>query len=904
MVLRNVPKTDTFEQQRQELNALALDVFNLKQQVDTFNLDDLVDVTAAGATNSQIIKYNGTEWVLDTDIVSTSFTVITASPAGNGSLSYNNTNGTFTFTPANLSLYRLNTATLNDIPGVNISNPVNTHVLQYDGSNWTNQPFSGVQNLNDIGNVFISNIQNNQVLKWDSTNNRWTNAADTGGTQINTINDIGNVSDTNTQNGQLLRYNSGAGRWENFTPTYISSVPAETDPIFSASAASGITSTLINNWNTAHGWGNHAAQGYLLPVLTNLQTDEMLRWNGTNWVNEPTTQHLAQFKSDWAEQDSSKPSFILNKPTLATVATTGSFTDLTQRTLANLTDVTTSGVQNGYILKFNGTSWESAVAISDIQDLGNVVITNPTNGQVLKYNGTNWVNDTDISGSGGGSSSVTVSDTAPSNPSSGDLWYKSDEAQLKIWYDDGVGSPSAQWVDTSNNAGGGGGGSSSSGANVSVSDNPPVNPTPQNGDLWWKSNEGRLKIRYEDGDTNQWVDAFPVLDAPTYGYSISAEQGTGSSSKFRLTGTGDVAGIDEITFAGADGITVERTDDSTLTFRQGAGGGGTYTDNDAKDAASAMILGGTHQNISFTYDSTNRTLSAIAQASGGGGGGTTYDLTGSNNTTNQALLNLVPATGTTDTIEFVGSNGTDISWDGVNNKITVNSTAPVQSDWNATSGLAEILNKPTIPPAYTLPTASPSVLGGIKIGQNLTIDAQGVLSAVQGNYTLPTASTTVLGGVKVDGTSITIDGNGVITANAGSTSPSITTATGTINNATVGYQTLNITSGFKAYVLYKVSVNATCPYCWIRLYTDPNSRNNDRFRGQGTDPSPGSGCIAEVVHFPPSNEDLEILVSPGVLGFNNDDPRTNTIYLAVTNYGAQAPNTTIEVTLTLLKIGE
>jgi len=903
MVLRNVPKTDTFEQQRQELNELAVDVFNLKQQVDTFNLDDLVDVTAAGATNSQIIKYNGTEWVLDTDIVSTSFTVINASPGSNSNLAYNNTNGTFTYTPPDLSLYRLNTATLNDIPGVNISNPVNTHVLQYDGSNWTNQPFSGVQNLNDIGNVFINNIQNNQVLKWDSTNNRWTNAADTGGTQINTINDIGNVSDTNTQNGQLLRYNSGAGRWENFTPTYISSVPAETDPIFSASAAAGITSTLINNWNTAHGWGNHAAQGYLLPVLTNLQTDEILRWNGTSWVNEPTTQHLTQFKSDWAEQDSSKPSFILNKPTLATVATTGSFTDLTQRTLANLTDVTTSGVQNGYILKFNGTSWESAVAISDIQDLGNVVITSPTNGQVLKYNGTNWINDTDISGSGGGSSSVTVSDTAPSNPSSGDLWYKSDEAQLKIWYDDGVGSPSAQWVDTSNNAGGGGGGSSSSGANVSVSDTPPTTPTPQNGDLWWKSNEGRLKIRYEDGNTNQWVDAFPILDAPTYGYSISAEQGTGTAAKFRLTGTGDVAGTDDIEFRGADGISVERTDANTLTFRQGAGGGGTYTDNDAKDAASAMILGGTHQNISFTYDSTNRTLSATAQASGGGGG-TTYDLTGSNNTSNQALLNLVPATGTTDTIEFVGSNGTDVAWDSVNNRITINSTAPVQSDWNATSGLAEILNKPTIPPAYTLPTASPSVLGGVKIGQNLTIDAQGVLSAVQGNYTLPTASTTLLGGVKVDGTSITIDGNGVITANAGSTSPSITTATGTINNATVGYQTLNITSGFKAYVLYKVSVNATCPYCWIRLYTDPNSRDDDRFRGQGTDPSPGSGCIAEVVHFPPSNEDLEILVSPGVLGFNNEDPRTNTIFLAVTNYGAQAPNTTIEVTLTLLKIGE
>ena len=895
MVLRNVPKTDTFEQQRKEINELAVDVFNLKQQVDTFNLDDLVDVTAAGATNSQIIKYNGTEWVLDTDIVSTSFTVINASPGSNSNLTYNNSNGTFTYTPPDLSPYRLDTATLNDIPGVTISNPVNTHVLQYNGSVWTNQPLTGINNLNDIGNVLISNVQNDQVLKWDSTNNRWTNAADTGGTQINTINDIGNVADTNTQNGQLLKYNSGAGRWENFTPTYISSVPAETDPIFSASAASGITSTLINNWNTAHGWGNHATQGYLLPVLTNLQTDEMLRWNGTNWVNEPTTQHLAQFKSDWAEQDSSKPSFILNKPSLATVATTGSFTDLTQRTLANLTDVSTLGVQNGFILKYNGSSWESTAAVANIQDLSNVVITSPTNGQVLKYNGTNWINDTDVSGSGGGSSSVTVSDTAPSSPSNGDLWYKSDEGQLKIWYDDGVGTPSAQWVDTSNNAGGGGG-SSSSGANVSVSDTPPTNPTPQNGDLWWKSNEGRLKIRYEDGNTNQWVDAFPVLDAPTYGYSISAEQGTGTSSKFRLTGTGDVAGVDDIEFRGADGITVERTDANTLTFRQGAGAGGTYTDNDAKDAASAMILGGTHQNISFTYDSVNKTLSATAQASGGGGGGTTYDLTGSNNTSNQALLNLVPASGTTDTIEFVGSNGTDISWDGTNNKITINSTAPVQSDWNATSGLAQILNKPNIPSAYTLPTASPSVLGGVKIGSNLTIDANGVLSANAGAYTLPTASTTTLGGVKVDGTSITIDGNGVITANAGSTSPSITDLTGTTPSVAPGATVdLNI-SGYKGYVLYKITSSVEA---WIRVFVDDASRQADDTRSEGSDPTPGGGVIAEVRT---SGSNQSVLVTPGVMGFNNDNPRTTTMYVSVVN--RSNTSSAIDITLTALKIGE
>jgi len=896
MVLRNVPKTDSFEQQRVELNELAVDVYNLKLQVDGFNLDDLVDVTAADATNSQIIKYNGTEWVLDTDIVSTSFTVVNASP-GTSSLAYNNTNGTFTYTPPDLSDYRLNTATLNDIPGVTISNPVNTHVLQYDGSVWKNQPFAGVTDINDIGNVLITNPQNGQVIKYDSINNRWINAADAGGTQINSLNDIGNVTDTNTQNNQLLKYNSGSGSWENWTPTYISSF-TETDPVFTASPAYNITATQINNWNTAHGWGNHASVGYLLPVLTNLQTDEMLRWNGTNWINEPTSVHLHQFKSDWTEQDTAKPAYILNKPTLATVATTGSFTDLTQRTLANLTDVATPGVVNGHILKYNGSSWESTPDITTLGGLSNVVIANPSNGQVLKYNGTNWINDTDATTSGGGGgSTVSVSDTAPVSPSNGDLWFKSNEGQLKVWYDDGVGTPSAQWVDTSNNAGSGGGGGGS-GANVTIADTPPASSSA--GDLWWKSNEGRLKIRYDDGDTNQWVDAFPILDAPTYGYSISAEQGSGTSSTFRLTGTGDVAGTDDITFAGAGGLSVERTDVNTLTFRQSASGSGGYNDDDAKDAAAAIFTAGTHQNITFNWDSTNRIMDVTAQA-GGGGGGTTYDLTGRNTTSSNAFIDLVPASGTTDSIEFTGSAGTDVAWDSANKRITINSTAPVKSDWNATTGLAEILNKPNIPPAYSLPIATAADLGGIKVGANLTIDANtGVLDAVQGSYTLPIAGTTAsgtLGGVKVDGSSITIDGAGVITANAGSTTPSITDLTGQtgIINENGGIGDLNI-SGYKGYVLYKITSSHEA---WIRVFVDDASRQADDTRSEGTDPTPGGGVVAEVRT---SGLNQSVLITPGVMGFNNDNPRTTTMYLSVVN--RSNVTTAIDITLTALKIGE
>lgn len=61
--------------------------------------------------------------------------------------------------------------------------------------------------------------------------------------------------------------------------------------------------------------------------------------------------------------------------------------------------------------------------------------------------------------------------------------------------------------------------------------------------------------------------------------------------------------------------------------------------------------------------------------------------------------------------------------------------------------------------SYTLPTASSTTLGGIKVGTGLTISS-GVLSTSGGGYTLPTASSGVLGGVKI-GSGITIT-SGVI----------------------------------------------------------------------------------------------------------------------------------------------
>jgi len=45
----------------------------------------------------------------------------------------------------------------------------------------------------------------------------------------------------------------------------------------------------------------------------------------------------------------------------------------------------------------------------------------------------------------------------------------------------------------------------SGGSSVTTDDNPPTNPN--DGDVWWDSQNGRLNVYYQDADSSQWVDA-------------------------------------------------------------------------------------------------------------------------------------------------------------------------------------------------------------------------------------------------------------------------------------------------------------------------------------------------------------------------------------------------------------
>lgn len=84
---------------------------------------------------------------------------------------------------------------------------------------------------------------------------------------------------------------------------------------------------------------------------------------------------------------------------------------------------------------------------------------------------------------------------------------------------------------------------------------------------------------------------------------------------------------------------------------------------------------------------------------------------------------------------------------------------------------------------YHLPIASATVLGGVKIGNNLTIEEDGTLNAESTEYTLPTASASVLGGIKV-GSNLSIN-DGVLTSNVDSNLSTASSATNPVQNKVV-----------------------------------------------------------------------------------------------------------------------
>ena len=122
------------------------------------------------------------------------------------------------------------------------------------------------------------------------------------------------------------------------------------------------------------------------------------------------------------------------------------------------------------------------------------------------------------------------------------------------------------------------------------------------------------------------------------------------------------------------------------------------------------------------------------------------------------------------------------------------------------------------------------------------------------------------------------------------------TLSGTTGTLTSGSSANLTITGYKTYALLKVEIDNPA---WVTIYTDTSSRTADASRTSDTDPIPGSGVIAEV--YTETAGSSTFLMSPGVLGWNNDGTPSTNIYLKVENTGAGSAAITVDLTAVKLE---
>ena len=370
----------------------------------TAEVDTLDTVTGRGATTANSIDVGGLNVGDNISITSSPHGQIQFRADSNGS-----DQGRIQGVEANLSITPGTTGHVS-IGTYSIFYPDGNVILNLGGQSGTTQfnngfsvtggSISGID-IEDLDNVDITaGLSDQQVLKWDAASSSWKPANDlVGGAQGIQFVDL-SVS-TAPAGSAALSYNNTNGVFT-YTPPDLSGYATtaavanaanwntayswgdhaaegyltaytETDPVFTASAAAGITTAKINQWDTAYSWGNHASGGYLTietdpvfsaSVAAGISGAEVANWNTAyGWGDHGTQGYLTS---------------------------TGS--------INTHTDVT---------------------------------ITTPVSGEVLSYNGSQWVNTNAAS-----IANATISDTAPGSPTAGDLWWESDKGRLKIYYND------------------------------------------------------------------------------------------------------------------------------------------------------------------------------------------------------------------------------------------------------------------------------------------------------------------------------------------------------------------------------------------------------------------------------------------------------------------------------------
>ena len=388
-------------------------------------------------------------------------------------------------------LYGNNYDNIGDLPGANTYHGMFAHV-HATGKGYFSHAGNWIELLDvsttigDLDGVDLTVAPTDgQVLKWEQSSSSWKPANDLtggGGGGGLALTDLSASTATASGTGSLS-YNNGTGAFTYTPPDLSGFLTSESDPVFAASAAAGVTTTQINNWNTAYSWGNHGGQGYLVGYgavsnhtdvsITGAQNGQVLRYNGSNWTN-----FTPNYLTSYTETDT------LDSVVGRGSSTNKNFTLTGAPSLPGRLDVQNNG---SYAISLNASP---GVGINTADGIGLNIGNIATNVWRAQIDGT--------TGAITGASLSTAGSLTAGSMVVGGLTYPTvNGTNGHVLTSDGTGNVSWQ-------AQSGGGG----GASVTISDTAPAASA---GDLWWESDSGRLKIYYQDVDTSQWVDCNPPL---------------------------------------------------------------------------------------------------------------------------------------------------------------------------------------------------------------------------------------------------------------------------------------------------------------------------------------------------------------------------------------------------------
>ena len=364
---------------------------------------------------------------LNTDKIElTDISVTSASASGNGTLSYNNTTGVLTFTPASV--------------------PTDTDGLSEGASNlyFTNARADGrisAASINALSDVDTSGVTDGKILKWNASSGAWIVATETGGVALT---DLSVGAEATASGDGAISYNNSTGVFT-YTPadtsTFITASSTETltnksgnvsmftnDSGYATAASS---TAFTNKTGNISQWTNDSA--YLTAItaqsinsLTDVDTTgvadgKILKYNAStsDWIVATDSGGIALTDlSVGAEATASGDGgiaynnstgvFTYTPPDTSTFVTASSSTAFTNKTgnisqwtndsaylttitaqsINSLTDVDTTGVADGKILKYNASTSDWIVADDTDTGISNVVEdTTPQAGGNFDLNG-------------------------------------------------------------------------------------------------------------------------------------------------------------------------------------------------------------------------------------------------------------------------------------------------------------------------------------------------------------------------------------------------------------------------------------------------------------------------------------------------------------------------------------